>query len=114
MVVNLPGLFGKDYLKRTDEQCKPFARELYKYCNKKGIDPREYVFDEMGMCLAGAELLGGMYADHQAHKKEAKATPELDVGTGVQDSYSRTIPKPEPIPDARPGAGQLITMTSEE
>lgn len=103
MIVNLPSMFGWKHLERDDQACTPFARELFKYCEKKGIDPRDYFFDEMGMVLTGGALLGGMYRDHREYKKDhKKTTKKIDPGTGIEDSYSRSIPEPEEPPEARP------------
>lgn len=78
-VINLPSLFAGAYLVRTPEQVKPFAFELYKYCQKKGIDPLSYFFDEFGMMMTGAVLAGGMYKDFQKHKEYEKKKEEEEI-----------------------------------
>ena len=108
MLVNIPSMFGLQHLERTKIDCAPFAKELHRYCEKKGIDPREYVFDELPIIMTGLALGGGMWKDQKAYKKEHK-TPakKIDTGTGIEDSYSRTIPEPEDPPEARPEKATL-------
>ena len=104
MIVNIPGMFGMSHLTRDEQQCAPFAKELHKYCERKGLDPRDWFFDEFGMCLTGFGLVGGMWKDHKEYKAEHKndKKKKVDVGSGVEDSYSRAVPEPDEIPDARP------------
>ena len=111
MIVNIPSMFGMKHLERTEEEITPFAKELQKYCERKGIDPRDYFFDEMGILLTGGALLGGLYRDHRAHKGDKKsAKKQIDTGTGVADSYSRAVPEEKEIPEARPeGATETST-----
>ena len=104
MIVNIPGMFGMSHLARDEQQCAPFAKELHKYCERKGLDPRDWFFDEFGMCLTGFGLIGGMWKDHKEYKAEHPkgGKKRVDVGSGVEDSYSRTVPDEKEIPKARP------------
>ena len=105
MIVNIPGMFGMPHLARDEQQCAPFAKELHKYCERKGLDPRDWFFDEFGMCLTGFGLLGGMYRDHKEYKAEhpkGGKKKKVDVGSGIEDSYSRAVPEEPEIPEARP------------
>lgn len=113
MIVNIPSMFGMGHLQRSEEQCAPFAKELHKYCEKKGLDPRDWFFDEFGMVMTGFGLIGGMYRDHKDHKREGKKNtpPSVDTGTGVQDSYTVVAtPEPEEVPEERPDGAQMTTM----
>ena len=105
MVVNIPAMFGMSHLERDDAACRPFAKALSKYCNKKGIDPNDWIFDEAPLLIAGGGLLGGMYRDHKEYRAEhpkGGKKNKVDVGSGVEDSYSRAVPEEKEIPEARP------------
>lgn len=115
MVINIPSMFGFKHLERTEEEITPFAKELQKYCERKGIDPRDYFFDEMGILLAGGALLGGMYRDHKAHKGDKKGSKkQIDAGTGVQDSYHIAVAPEKEVPDARPEGAKETSYTVDE
>lgn len=79
MLIGLPALFFGDHLIRTKEQVKPFARQLYLYCQKKGINPLDYFFDELGLALAGGVLVRGMWDDHKKEKAKQKREKEKEV-----------------------------------
>lgn len=89
--VNIPSMFGNPHLERSEAQCTPFGRQLYKYCLKKGIDPADWVFDEFGLVVTGVGLIGGMWSDHKAHKAaNQRIEPKKDA---FPDDV--TIPKGE-------------------
>lgn len=102
MVASLPSMFGHSYLVPESGECDPFAKELYKYCQKKQLDPRDWFFDEFGLVVTGFGIVGGMYSKFKDHKAETKKPAKMDVGDGVDDSYSRAVPEPKPIPEERP------------
>lgn len=67
---------------RTDEQLKPFSHELKLYCEKKGIDIREWFFDEFGIIVTGAALAGGYFEDYKKYygkKEQTKEDKRLDA-----------------------------------
>lgn len=49
-----------------------FNHEFYLYCRRKGYDPRDYLFDELGIAVAGLAI--GSY--HYKNYKEAYSKPE--------------------------------------
>ncbi len=48
-----------------------FNHEFYLYCRRKGYDPRDYLFDELGIAVAGLAI--GSY--HYKNYKEAYSKP---------------------------------------
>jgi len=49
-----------------------FNHEFYLYCIRKGYDPRDYLFDELGIAVAGLAI--GSF--HYKNYKEAYSKPE--------------------------------------
>jgi len=93
MLWNTPGMLMGDHLTRSDEQIELYGKELYLYCSKKGIDPRDYVGDWMPLAVMTGTMGIGLYKDHKAFKNENKAAGELnrpakqfDTGKGVTSS----------------------------
>ena len=78
--INIPALYVGTWFLRTPEQTDIFATELYYYCEKKGINLRDYLFDELPLLLAGINLAGGIYGDYQKFKKETEEEAEDKEG----------------------------------
>lgn len=69
-LLKLPHLFIVPKIpERTDEQLKPFVKELYLYCQKKQINLRSYIFDEFGLVIAASALGVGYYNDYKVYYK---------------------------------------------
>jgi len=79
MIIGIPALIVGDHLIRTKAQMQPFARQLYLYCQKKGINPMDYFFDELGLVLAGGVLVRGMWDDHKKEKAKQKREKEKEA-----------------------------------
>lgn len=77
--VNIPSLYAGTWWIRTPEQTDIFATELYYYCQKKGINLRDWIFDEFALLLAGINLAGGIYKDYQTHIAEEKKKKEEET-----------------------------------
>ena len=104
MVWNMPSMIYGQHLERTEAQVRPFARELCIYCNNKGINPRDYLFDEFGLLLATLVIGGGLWKEQKAHKRNNKPAASdgvqktkksvKNVGLGVHDVVSGEEHKP--------------------
>ena len=79
-LINVPGLYFGAWWARTPEQTDIFATELHIYCQKKGINIRDYIFDELPLIMVGAQLAGGIWNDYKAEKNKTKkeSTEEVD------------------------------------
>lgn len=100
IVWNLPGMVWGEHLERTDDQIRPFAREMFRYCKKKQIDPSDYLFDEFGLVIIGLGVAGGMRRDHAAWKKnEISSRTHQNVGLGVTHDpiHSDEVEKVAPV-----------------
>ena len=78
--VNIPALYVGTWWIRTPEQTDMFTTELYYYCQKKGINLRDYLFDELPLILAAINLGGGIYNDYKEFKKAEKEEKEGEEG----------------------------------
>ena len=79
--INVPGLYFGTWWVRSREQTDIFAKELHIYCQKKGINIRDYMFDELPLLMVGAQLAGGIYSDYKTEKAKKKK-PEDKVDDG--------------------------------
>ena len=77
-LINVPGLYFGTWWIRTPEQTDIFAKELYVYCQKKGINIREYMFEELPLLLVGAQLAGGIYSDYKLQKPKKEKEKDVD------------------------------------
>lgn len=70
MIWNMPAMFLGEHLEPDPAKLKKFSRELHKYCSKKGIDPSEYMFDELPLMMVGGTMGLTMWKAHKDHKKD--------------------------------------------
>ncbi len=76
-LTQLPIIFFPKIKPRTKEQLTPFNHQLFAYCVRKKINPFDHFFDEMGLCLSGVALFGGIYKEYNENygKKIEKKDP---------------------------------------
>lgn len=82
MVLETPSYIWGDHLLRTDAQVKRFSHQVYIYCEKKGIDISEYLFDEFGLIFSGVVLIQGMRKDHAEYKESNGIVSKKDKKKG--------------------------------
>lgn len=73
-VWNIPAaLFGK-HLEIQKPSTDKFARPMYRYCQRKGINPFEYLpmGNELPMIFAATAIIGELRRLHNEHKKGEK------------------------------------------
>lgn len=123
MLWNTPGMLMGDHLIRSDEQIELYGKELYLYCSKKGIDPRDYVGDWMPLAVMTGTMGIGLWKDHKEYKKTktesagfnkpAGANKSFDTGKGVTDSGSHAeldpLKRKENLNPASSSGGDNIT-----
>lgn len=96
---SMPSLIFKKLEPLSEEQIKGWNRQFYLYCQKKGIDPFDYLFDELGILMSTLTLGIGMYHDYQdkypKHKKEPEnMTSEEKIKSGTADfDHAKQIEK---------------------
>ena len=67
----LPCLIWPKLTPVPKEMLDKFNHEFYLYCKRKGYDPRDYLFDEMGIAIAGLAI--GSY--HYKNYKDEYSKP---------------------------------------
>lgn len=73
-VWTLPALISEDIPSPDDHDLQQFNHHLYRYCKRKGINPFDYLFDELPLALAAITMGGKMYNGYQInHQKRIQA-----------------------------------------
>lgn len=115
-LLTLPTIIKPKLPPRTPEQIKPFAHELTLYCQKKGINARDYLFDELGLVLTGVTLGAGIYQDYQKaygkdkiedKKEDKKLTNDFDNLKRIEEINANPV-KVEEKNDKRPDGSSFI------
>lgn len=73
-------------LPRIDEKLvNDFNHEFYLYCQRKGINPMDYLFDEFGLVVCGLGIVSTHYQNYQEiygkNKKKTEEKPTNPIGT---------------------------------
>lgn len=83
----IPEGFGKPWLATSEDQLKPFVKELTIYCNAHDIDPSEWIGDWFPLVITGMPIGFGIIHRHKEHKKEhTTAAKEIRSGTRVVEA----------------------------
>lgn len=67
---NLPAAIWGDHLILTDRNITNFATQLHRYCIRKGINPYDYLFDELPIIISGISLTTELRKKHIEHKQQ--------------------------------------------
>ena len=79
---------------RDEKKIEIFNKALINYCNKKGIDVSEYLFDELGLVLSGIPLVISIKKDLDVKKaKDKKAKAEIIDPLNVDFEHDKEINK---------------------
>ena len=85
---SMPGMIFNRLEPLSEEQVKGWNRQLYLYCQKKGIDPFSYLFDEFGLLLSTVTLGAGIFRDYQdkyPKNQKRELTSKERMKEGVED-----------------------------
>lgn len=86
---SMPGMIFNRLTPLSEEQVKGWNRQLYLYCQKKGIDPFTYLFDELGLLLSTVTLGAGIFRDYQdkyPKNQKRELTSKERMKEGVEDA----------------------------
>ena len=84
MIWGIPPAIMGDYLTVDEKLIKNWGEQLFSYCERKGINLYDYVFDELGLIMSTGVIAASMTAKYQAHKKELKDAKDKDEDSDVQ------------------------------
>ena len=84
MIWGIPPAIMGDYLTVDEKLIKNWGEQLFSYCERKGINLYDYVFDELGLIMSTGVIAASMTAKYQAHKKELKDAEDKDEDSDVQ------------------------------
>lgn len=70
MIWNLPPAIIGDYMEANEKLVKTFGEQLFSYCERKGLNPYDYLFDELGLLLATGAICADLGVKYRKHKKE--------------------------------------------
>ena len=75
-----PSVFG-EYMEPNPKLVKSWGEQLFVYCEKKGINLGDYLFDELGIVMATGMLIGDVSMKYRKYKKELKDAAQTELET---------------------------------
>jgi hypothetical protein len=89
------------------EKVNAFNHELYLYCQRKGINPMDYLFDEFGLVVCGVGIAATHYTNwKELYGKDAKAKQES--GGNPAYDHAKELEKDKPMSEKELQAGIQI------
>lgn len=76
MIWNIPPAVMGDYLTVDEKLVEQWGLQLFSYCERKGINMYDYMFDELGLVMSTGVIAASLTAKYKAHKKEEKEKEE--------------------------------------
>lgn len=76
MIWNMPPAIFGDYMQVNEKLVATFGEQLFSYCERKGLNPYDYLFDELGIVLATGAICMDLGMKYKAHKKEEEEKEE--------------------------------------
>lgn len=74
---NVPGAMFGDYLAPDPKLVDRWGTQLFRYCERKGINMWDYAFDELPLLMSSMMLGGSMVKKYSEHKKELEIEKKL-------------------------------------
>ena len=76
LIWNIPEAIFGEYM-TVDQKLKTnWSLQFFSYCERKGLDPYSYMFDELGLVLATGVIATNLAAKYRTHKKELEKAEE--------------------------------------
>lgn len=81
-LINLPTMIWDKLPQRKPEQIESFNKAFFRYCQKKNINPFDYLFEEFEILIIVLGIVGSYRRDHKefyGKEKETKDTDKLNI-----------------------------------
>ena len=72
MIWNIPPAVMGDYMQVDEKLVTQWGLQLFSYCERKGINMYDYMFDELGLVMSTGVIAASLVAKYKVHKKEEK------------------------------------------
>ena len=76
MIWNIPPAILGDHMQVDEKLVTQWGLQLFSYCERKGINMYDYMFDELGLVMSTGVIAASLVAKHKAHKKEKEENEE--------------------------------------
>jgi hypothetical protein len=78
MIWNIPPAVMGDYLTVDEKLVNTWGEQLFAYCERKGLNPYDYLFDELGLVMSTGVIAASLVAKYKKHKKEEKEKEDAE------------------------------------
>ena len=86
---NVPGAIFGDYMVPDKALVDRWGDQLFRYCERKGINMWDYAFDELPLAISTMMLGGSMVKKYSEHKKE-EDEKKKEEGTSREKETKKT------------------------
>ena len=76
MIWNIPPAVMGDYMVVDEKLVTQWGLQLFSYCERKGINMYDYMFDELGLVMSTGVIAASLVAKYKVHKKEEEKKEE--------------------------------------
>jgi hypothetical protein len=76
MIWNIPPAVMGDYMQVDEKLVTQWGLQLFSYCERKGINMYDYMFDELGLVMSTGVIAASLAAKYKTHKKEEEEKKE--------------------------------------
>ena len=70
MIWNIPPAILGDYMQVDEKLVAQWGLQLFSYCERKGVNLYDYMFDELGLVMSTGVIAASLAAKYKTHKKE--------------------------------------------
>ena len=82
IVWNIPESVWGEYMAANPKAVTNFGLQLFSYCEKKGINPYDYIFEELGLVMAAGVIVTDLASKYRKHQKELREAEKEEKENG--------------------------------